>query len=182
MNRIDITGNVYGRLTALHVAEASRQKGKGTVWEFRCSCGTTHYSTAGNVNAGRTKSCGCLSREEKVGRETPLLPHRFWAKFLKLAERRNLTVEVTAQDLEAQWHRQKGICPYSGRTLTLPKTSADVRNPNYNASVDRIDSSKGYVRGNIQWVLTAVNFMKQNVGHDDFLSLCREIVSYQEEQ
>ena len=43
-------------------------------------------------------------------------------------------------------------------------------------SIDRIDSSLGYVEGNIQWVHKDVNKMKNNLSEDRMLELCRAIV------
>jgi len=43
------------------------------------------------------------------------------------------------------------------------------------ASVDRIDSSKGYVTGNIQIVHKTVNYMKHTLTQADFLFFCESI-------
>jgi hypothetical protein len=40
------------------------------------------------------------------------------------------------------------------------------------ASLDRIDSSIGYVEGNLQWVNSKVNMMKQQYSQDDFIKVC----------
>ena len=40
------------------------------------------------------------------------------------------------------------------------------------ASLDRIDSSKGYVKGNIQWVHIAINFMKHSLPEEEFVRWC----------
>lgn len=40
------------------------------------------------------------------------------------------------------------------------------------ASLDRIDSSRGYVEGNVQWVHKDVNFMKQALSQERFVELC----------
>lgn len=40
------------------------------------------------------------------------------------------------------------------------------------ASLDRIDSSIGYVEGNLQWVTSKVNMMKQQYSQDDFINVC----------
>lgn len=43
-------------------------------------------------------------------------------------------------------------------------------------SIDRIDSSRGYVEGNIQLVCHAVNLAKNSWPQDVFIDLCRKIV------
>ncbi len=40
------------------------------------------------------------------------------------------------------------------------------------ASLDRIDSSIGYVEGNVQWVAIKVNMMKQKYTQQDFIDVC----------
>jgi hypothetical protein len=40
------------------------------------------------------------------------------------------------------------------------------------ASLDRIDSSIGYVEGNLQWVTSKVNMMKQQYSQEDFIQVC----------
>jgi hypothetical protein len=40
------------------------------------------------------------------------------------------------------------------------------------ASLDRIDSSLGYIQGNLQWVTSRVNMMKQQYTQQDFIDVC----------
>lgn len=46
------------------------------------------------------------------------------------------------------------------------------------ASLDRIDSSKGYSINNVQWVHKDVNFAKQSMTMKDFVQLCDEVSNY----
>ena len=43
------------------------------------------------------------------------------------------------------------------------------------ASLDRIDSSKGYIEGNVQWVHKSVNIMKCDFSSDIFIGICNQI-------
>lgn len=43
------------------------------------------------------------------------------------------------------------------------------------ASLDRIDSSKGYVKGNVQWVHKHVNVMKRALSQEEFILLAHQI-------
>ena len=45
------------------------------------------------------------------------------------------------------------------------------------ASIDRIDSSIGYVIGNVQWVHKQVNFMKGTMEQKEFIKFCKLISS-----
>lgn len=46
---------------------------------------------------------------------------------------------------------------------------------NRTASLDRIDSSKGYLENNVQWVHKDINWMKQDYSHEEFLQYCKLI-------
>lgn len=46
------------------------------------------------------------------------------------------------------------------------------------ASLDRIDSSIGYVKGNVQWVHKKMNLMKHTMTMSDFIKWCNLIVEY----
>jgi 5-methylcytosine-specific restriction endonuclease McrA len=63
---IDITGQRFGRLVALHPT-ADRSDNK-VVWSFRCDCGSLASATAKGVRDGNTKSCGCLKAIAQVQR------------------------------------------------------------------------------------------------------------------
>jgi len=45
------------------------------------------------------------------------------------------------------------------------------------ASLDRIDSSKGYVEGNVQWVHKDVNIMKHHYDQNYFIKICKKIAN-----
>lgn len=55
-------GSQFGRLTVLELLP-ERQNG-GRVYLCRCTCGATTRVLGGGLNAGRTKSCGCLMRDK----------------------------------------------------------------------------------------------------------------------
>jgi hypothetical protein len=100
-----------------------------------------------------------------------LTPFKYTFRSVK---RRFKDYNITLQDLKEQWEKQKGICPYSKieLILTTSKTNIDIR---YRASLDRIDSSKGYTKDNIQFVSTAINYMKSTMSHEDTIDFLNQI-------
>jgi hypothetical protein len=50
------------------------------------------------------------------------------------------------------------------------------------ASLDRIDSSKGYTIDNVQWVHKTVNLMKRELNQQDFIDICNKISYYNKER
>jgi len=45
----------------------------------------------------------------------------------------------------------------------------------YTASLDRIDSSKGYIEENVHWVHKRINVMKGNMSEQEFLNFCEAV-------
>lgn len=75
---------------------------------------------------------------------------------------------LTLEHLIEVWNKQKGLCAYTGVQLTLPSYK-NYRSVNYNhkASLDRIDSSKAYIIGNVQFVSYTMNNLKSNMTDED---------------
>lgn len=90
-------------------------------------------------------------------------------------KRRWKDFNLTLDDLVQQWKEQKGICPYSKFNLELP-TNAKKIHPSYRASLDRIDSSKGYIKGNIQFVSTLINYLKSDLSHSETLDFINKLI------
>lgn len=61
---IDLTGNKYGRLTALH-KDTERKTNNGSYWVCQCDCGKIKSVKSSSLRSGEIQSCGCL-RNEKV--------------------------------------------------------------------------------------------------------------------
>ncbi len=72
-------------------------------------------------------------------------------------------------DLVEIWDRQGGRCALSGWELTKKLGSGTVYT---NCSIDRIDSSRGYEKENIQLVCRAINVAKSDLTPEAFLLLC----------
>lgn len=48
----------------------------------------------------------------------------------------------------------------------------------YQASLDRINSSLGYVQGNVQYITLAVNYAKREMPQEKFVSLCKQVAAH----
>lgn len=57
MSGLDITGHVYGDLTVVERAGAT--KAKQYKWKCVCRCGNETVASSNNLRTGTTKSCGC---------------------------------------------------------------------------------------------------------------------------
>ena len=75
--------------------------------------------------------------------------------------KRQLPVEIEVEYLEALWETQGGRCALTGVQMTTKFGSL------FAASPDRIDSSRGYVKGNVQLVSKAANLAKGSASDED---------------
>ena len=105
-------------------------------------------------------------------RKDEFTPFRY---YLRNVRNRFKFFNLTLEYLKELWEEQKGICPYTGLQLQLATYTKNHNNPIYTASLDRIDSSKGYEIGNVQFISTAINYMKNTMSHEDTLKLCKII-------
>lgn len=127
------------------------------------SCAGKHMHTLGLPQTKKQKKASKdnLKRGNDIDIYTP------FRSTLRRVRNRYKEVNINEEDLKAIWEKQGGKCAYTGIDLQLPigNKKPDYR---YQASLDRIDSSKGYVKGNIQFVATPINFMKSTMSDDDF--------------
>lgn len=89
------------------------------------------------------------------------------------AKRRNIPFEISAEYLWRLLEKQNFQCALSGVSLY-------IRRNDTTASPDRIDSTKGYIEGNIQWVHKRINDMKRNDSDETLIDWCKKIVKYNE--
>lgn len=70
---------------------------------------------------------------------------------------------------------QDGCCALSGIKMTI---SGERGTDDYwkSISIDRIDSSLGYIEGNVQLVCTGVNYMKKDMTDKMFIDFCHKVV------
>lgn len=79
--------------------------------------------------------------------------------------------DLKPDDIKELIAKQNNKCVYTGYDLEWS------HNNNYKASIDRIDSSKGYTRDNIQLVCFIVNQAKSDLSDDVFIDMCQKISS-----
>jgi hypothetical protein len=65
-NKLDLTGQRFGRLTVMYEAEPIYTKAdkKKIVWHCKCDCGNEKDVPTAYLRTGTTKSCGCFQKEE----------------------------------------------------------------------------------------------------------------------
>ena len=93
------------------------------------------------------------------------------------ALKRNLDFELTIEDMWGIFTQQGEKCAITGVKINM--VNATINN-NYHlqtASLDRKNSSKGYIRGNVQWVHKVINSLKSDFQDYEFISLCHLVAT-----
>lgn len=166
-----LVGQKFGKLT---VVELLINNKKSRSWKCFCDCGSKKavYPTTTRLIKGYTISCGCIG-PEKVYRGIDILSKTYWSIILTGARNRNLPVEISMEDALNLFYSQNGKCAISGVEILLTKSYGN--GSEQTASLDRIDSSKGYTKDNIQWVHKRVNIMKMDMTDKEFIHWCKLI-------
>ena len=137
----DLTGKKFGRLTAVRIHSHAPIR-----WECNCECGAKHVTLSASLVNGRSRSCGCLSRDVAIATHSTHGRHKTkeYKTFLRAKARcqnRNYPsyeyyggrgIEFKFESFD-QFLSEVGSCPSPALTL------------------DRIDPEKHYEPGNVRW-------------------------------
>lgn len=145
-----------------------RQDGK---WCSTCSgCGVEQAYTRKDHAKQSTLSdwqCKpCVQKAKGFTKNQAVGPKaRLYRKFKHGAKSRGLVFELTE---DVMFSTFTGKCALSGVDISLDYGG--------NASLDRIDSSLGYLPGNTQWVDGKVNMAKRAMSDQEFIEMCKQVV------
>lgn len=142
-------------------------------WLCRCDCGYEKIQVAGNVKSGGSRMCRTCSQMSKP--YSGGIPEVMWKRIVRNSDKRNILISVTKDEAYELFVKQKGVCVLSGLLIKFATNCKEYVNKEQTASLDRIDSKIGYVKGNIQWVHKKINIMKNVLSQDEFVELCKLI-------
>lgn len=167
-------GDKFKNLTVIEKIYKKGEVNKWTYWKCVCECGREKIISNGSLTRG-TQSCGnCITNNKIYSnkfKEFPALG-TYYSRVKQSAKNRKIEFEV---DIEYIWKllkEQNFTCKLSGLKIKLVGSKYKNHQKLTTASLDRIDSSKGYIQGNLQWVHKDVNFMKQEYNQEYFLEIC----------
>lgn len=169
----DLTGRKFGNLMVLSKVENNEGL---SGWLCKCSCDDNNevivYSN--NLISGHTKSCGCkhypINKNSKKWKGCGEISGEYFSSIRSNAKSKGRKFDISVEYIWELFIRQDKKCALSGCDLIF-----GIKNSNKyikTASLDRIDSSKGYIKGNVQWVHKEINIMKQEFTDKYFIEMC----------
>jgi dCMP deaminase len=173
-NFTDLTGKKFG---ALSVVEKSDKltKTRGVLWICKCDCGKEVQIPSNSLTSGNTLTC----RDRKnhpLAKWNGEIPACHVSAIKQNAIKRNLSFTVTPEFLWNLFLLQDRRCALSDVELTFTKghNPAASRAIETTASLDRIDSDRGYDADNVRWVHKDLNRMRWALDDATFLEWCRK--------
>ena len=146
-----------------------------------CECGDIVIRVSAHLKRGRCSCKGCKAVEESKKFGFFEIRQHHWSTIQHCAKQRKLIFNITPDYAWDIFIKQNRKCALSGMPIGFAKTKKGHATGETTASLDRIDSSKGYLEGNVQWLYKWINRMKSDYSQEEFINLCRKVVKYQDE-
>jgi hypothetical protein len=171
-------GDKFNRLTFLNELNTINNKKH---WLCECECGIIKSYDYYNIIKGDVKSCGCYHKDNVknynwTGYKD--IPGRYWSVITSGAIKRNIDFLISIEYAWSIYEKQNRKCKLSNLPIDFETKNHKIKT--FQASLDRIDNSKGYIVGNIQWIVKEINYMKNKIEESKFLYLCKKINDYNE--
>ena len=147
----------------------------------KCKCGYEAQIRADRLNSAREHNKSRSSRvcagvgespdpAKLISRKAGDVPGSYVSRMIRGAASRNLSYTLSPQYLSGSYSEGNTSCALSGLPIDFE---------GHTASVDRIDSAKGYEEDNTQWVHKAVNQAKGSLTQDQFVYMCHLVAENQ---
>jgi len=164
----DMIGKRFDSLVVLEVDHIIK---KTYYWKCQCDCGNIIIANTQFLRYDGPRSCGCLGQKRRVPVGTAQF-NQIYSRYRVNAKNKNLGFTLTRDEFSIITQQNCfycGIEPY--QTI---KSKHDKGSFTYNG-IDRIDSKKGYIEGNMVPCCGKCNILKNNSTQKDFLELIGKI-------
>ena len=185
-NYEDFTGSHVGKLEVIkRIEDKIAKNGQRVIqWLCKCECGEVVVRVSAHLRRGNCCCLKCKKSHDAINnfRGCGEMSGIYWASVQNSAKKRGKEFSITKEYAWKLFVKQNKRCAISGIELKFANNKQEQIHGATTASIDRIDSKKGYVKGNIQWVHKWVNRMKSNLDYEELLYYCTQIVNNDRER
>lgn len=176
LQTVDISNRRFGKYVVVRKLDIPGNI-KGAIWQVRCDCGNVRELLSNLLRSGQAQSCGECGVHyawKGVGE----LSGSYFTNTKRGAAKRNLEFNVSKEYLWNLYLKQDRKCVLTGIDIHFVRDRSSKRSSAQTASLDRIDSNKGYIEGNVQWVHKTINIMKWHIDQNHFIEMCKLVAQY----
>lgn len=173
---LDLVNEKFGYLTVIKRLEVCNNNQIN--WLCLCDCGCEVERHTHSLKHNDNISCGCKNKKplrDPTKENGKYLPYQVWNTIVKGAIARKFEIVISFNYVEELLEKQNFKCALTGIDLVLPKNHIDLDAGLKNLSLDRIDSTKGYIEGNVRWVHKWINTMRLDFTDIEFIYLCSKV-------
>ncbi len=123
--------------------------------KVQCDCGTIKTVRRSSMKPGCTVSCGCYRQSTRKTGQDPRSP--MWSRAKYRAKIKGWEFNITKED------------------IVIPDTCPLLGTPMQSASLDRLDPSKGYIKGNVWVISNRANTLKNDATLSELKTLVENL-------
>jgi len=161
------------------VIEGPIYKNNTAYYKVKCDCGKELLKLPIEI-LSKTNYFQCASCAQKENKLEYMLSNGMvgelaltqYTRLKKSAEKRNYEFSVSIEYLWNLYLQQNKICAITGDIIS------NIRE----ASLDRIDSTIGYIEGNVQWVTYRANISKHTMTMNELYEFCKKVLNHANQQ
>lgn len=179
MTKIELTCEVCDKTFLRNKGEWNRSQklGRKDFCSRKCSC---IYGNKVRPNRGNVANLIPNNARDEF------TPFRFYIKVSKCrtkSKEKFFEMNLSLEYLKDLWEAQNGKCILSGVDLVLPKNCDrfGYTGPN-KASLDRINNSLGYVKGNVRFISYIANIARNGFTDEELIEFCKAVVNQQDKE
>ena len=177
----DVTGQRFGKLTAIKFAGKIDPGKNGAIWLWHCDCGNEFERTRMNVGdslrGGHIPMCRecrikSFSKDPGVANKNVVI-----RDYRRSARGRNIDWRLDEKTLD---HLFSANCHYCGCTPNQRKRTPSTIGEFIHQGIDRIDSELDYVPFNVVPCCKTCNYAKRGMDYLEFIAWIRLAASHLE--
>lgn len=175
-NHIDISNQTFDDIYV--VKRIKHNNSPAVYYECLCKCGKIRKLRASNISKHINTLCRCIrptgkNHPEYEGYED--ISKNVWSVIQRTAKERNLEFDISIEYGWKLFIKQEKRCALTGLPIKFNTTYKNQIDRT--ASLDRIDSTIGYIEGNVQWVHKLINYFKGNTNNDLVIAIANLIAN-----
>ena len=177
-------GEIFGNWVVTNSQVIYGEDRKEYCVKVKCKCDrqTERYVSCRKLKEGISWGCDCVRRRNNscFWKGIGDIPGSYINRIKHTAKVKGIKISIDKEYIWRLFLKQNKKCALTGLGIGFGGRNSEIKERfnDTTASLDRIDSNKGYVKGNVWWVHKDINIMKNDFSVEKFKELCKMVISY----